>query len=179
MRQTIRRALVASTILGGALGCVAQATTPAFAQATGADEAAPKQVALTQAQIDNLIAAQKDVHAATGNADKPDETKLAAAVKAHGFDSLAQYSDVSFSVGLVMAGMDPATKAYVGSVAVIQQQIKEVQADTSMPPKDKKEAIAELNAALQQGESEKASPANIALIKANFDKIVATLQQAD
>lgn len=177
MRNLFKYAAAAAVILGtvSGSGTFSKRWTMIAARA---EDAAPKQVALTQAQIDNLIAAQKDVRAAAGDKqDSGSDPKVIAAIKKHGFDSLAQYSDVGYSIGLVMSGYDPDAKSYVGTAAVVKKQIEQVQADKSMKPQEKKEALEELNSALKQGDSEKPLPANIELVKANFDKLAETMQQ--
>ena len=181
-RATLRFALAAT-----ALGLVLP--LPAFAapnQVAQAEPAQPKEVALTQAQIDGVIAAQPEMQAIEsklpqGAEDKPDpktEGKLEAVAKKNGFSGLGEYADVSSTIGLVIPGIDPDTKSYVGSQAVIKKQMAQVKADTSMPPKEKKEALDELSAAAQQsGGAPKPSQANIDLVTKNFDKLSATMQQ--
>lgn len=181
MRITLRTALMATVLAGGLPALVDPPT--AVAQDAAGQQKAPKQVNLTQGEIDHLVATQKDLRGAqTGTPDKPDpkaEAKVASAVKAHGFSSLDDYADVSFSVGLVLAGLDPETKAYVGPTTVLKKQIAELQADKSMPAKEKSETLAELNEALKQGDSDKPLPGNVDLVKANFDKLTQAMQQND
>lgn len=180
MRKTMLSA-AALTILGAVL-CSGVATTTAFAQAADAQAGEAKQVTLTQAQIDQLIAAQSDIGGAEGavpqdNSDGAGNAKFAAAVKKHGFASVADFSNASYSVGLVMAGIDPDTQQYLGPAAVIGKQIKQVRADKTMSPKDKKAALDELNGALAESQAEKPLPANIDLVKTNYDKISKAMQQ--
>ena len=73
--------------------------------------------------------------------------------------------------------MDPETKSYVGPQAVIKKQIEEVKADKSMPPKEKKEALAELSAALQPAAAAKPMQANVDLVSKNFEKLNQSMQQ--
>ena len=180
-RATIRIAL-AATALG--VGAPASAVVAAPLQLAQADPAQPKDVALTQRQIDGVVAAQPQMQAIEaklpqGAEDKPDpkvEANLEGIAKKNGFASLGEYADVSSSIGLVMAGIDPETKAYVGPTAVIKKQMDEVKADKSMPPKEKKEALDELSAATQPAETAKPSQGNIDLVVKNFDKLSASLQ---
>ncbi len=83
---------------------------------------------------------------------KPDPkvtAQLEAVAKKNGFASYDEYNDVVDNISLVLGGFDPATKKYVGSEAVIKAQIAQVQADKKMSAKDKKEALADLNQALE------------------------------
>ena len=177
MRASIRLALATSTVLCLAAGpLVAPVLVRANAQ-TAVPEAKP--VTLTQAQIDGVIKTQPAIQAVEaklpqGGDDKPDpkiEAQLGAAVKKNGFKDLGEYSDVSSTIGIVMAGIDPETKKYVGPDVVIKKQIAQVQADKTMPPKEKKETLDELNAAIGPATSAKPSTGNIDLVTRNFDKL--------
>ena len=177
MRASTCLALAASTLLSIA----APVAPSAFAQVSPPPSAVPemKQVTLTQAQLDGVIKTQPTIQAVEaklpqGGDDKPDpklEAQLDAAVKKNGFKDLGEYSDVSSTVGIVLAGIDPETKTYVGPDAVIKKQIAQVQADTTMPPKEKKEALDELKAATGAAAGAKPSAANIDLVTKNFDKL--------
>ena len=150
-----------------------------------AEDAQPKQVALTQKQIDGVLSSQKAMRAVEekfpqGGSDRPDpkvEARLDEIAKTNGFSGLGEYADVSSSIGVVMAGMDPETKTYVGPEAVIKKQMAEVSADKTMPPKEKKEALEELKAALNPAASVQPLPENIQLVGKNFDKLSQGMQQ--
>src|SRR2546426_689687 len=131
-----------------------QQTAPA-PQAAPAQLPAVKQVALTDKQIEGVLAAQKDMDAITAklvdNA-KPDPTMAAqfeGVAKKNGFASYDEYSNVVDNISIMLAGFDPATKQYVGIETVIKAQIAQVEADKKMSPNDKKEALADLNDALK------------------------------
>ena len=188
MRPTLRAALAFSVLAVAFPAGVAVMAGPALAapqDAAPADQGQPKEIPLTQTQIDGIVAAQPAMQAVEaklpqGAEDKPDpqvESKLEAIAKKNGFSGLGEYTDVSSTIGNVMAGMDPETKTYVGPEAVIKKQMAEVNADKSMPPKEKKEALAELSAALQPAASAKPMPSNIALVSKNFDKLNQAMQQ--
>ena len=114
-----------------------------------------KQMALTEKQVQGVLAASKDMDAITAKLPEnaqPDAkatAQLDAVAKKNGFASYDEYNNVTDNIGLVMAGFDPATKKYVGNEAVIKAQIAQVQADKKMSAKDKKEALADLNEALK------------------------------
>jgi hypothetical protein len=186
MREFVRPAAAAFSIacLAAALamlpstGALAQAKQPpAAAQAAPPQEAAVKQMALTEKQVQGVLAAQKDMDAITDKLNensKPDPkvtASLEAVAKKNGFASYDEYNTVVDNISLVLAGFDPATKKYVGSDAVIKAQIAQVQADTKMPAKDKKEALADLNEALKQPAPTIENKGNIDLVGKYYDKL--------
>jgi len=136
-----------------------------------------KQMALTDKQIEGVLAAQKDMDAITDKvADdaKPDpkvDAQLDAVAKKNGFASYADYSNVIDNISLVLGGVDPATKKYVGTETVIKAQIAQVTADKQMATKDKKEALADLNEALKQPQPVIENKSNIDLVIKYYDKL--------
>jgi hypothetical protein len=161
----------------------AQSASAEALQLAQSADAAPvmKQMALTDQQIEGVLAAQKDMDAITeklpDNA-KPDPkvtAQLEAVAKKHGFASYDEYNDVIDNISLVLAGFDPATKKYVGSDAVIRAQIAQVEADNKMPAKDKKEALADLNQALKAPAPSIENKGNIDLVAKYYDKLADAL----
>jgi hypothetical protein len=159
----------------------------ALAQAQeAAQPAGPvEQVPLTDQQIQNFLAAQKDVEAILQKipqgSEQPDAKTMAqldAVAKKCNFANYAAYDAVASNVGLVMSGIDPQTKKYVGTEAVLKQQIAEVQADKSMSPKDKTGELDDLNAQLKSVQPVKIS-GNIDLVTKYYDKLVAAAPQND
>ena len=173
-------AVAASSGLAVSVAVVA----PAFAQSAAPADAQPKPVALTQANIDGFLASQKDLLALNSTPpktpdDKPDakaEAAREAVVKKHGFANMNQYVEVSGTIGDVMLGIDPETKAYVGPAVVLKKQIADVQADTKMSAKDKKEALDELNESLKSASPDKPSQGNIDLVAKNFDALTTSVE---
>ena len=173
---------VAST--GGALAQAKQQMAPAPKQQAAppqAQQPAVKQIALTDKQVEGVLAAQKEVDAITeklpDNA-KPDpkiDAQLDAVAKKNGFASYDDYNSVVDNISLVMGGFDPATKKYVGTEAVIKAQIAQVQADKKMSAKDKKEALADLNDALKQPAPQIENKGNIDLVAKYYDKLADAL----
>lgn len=163
----------------------------AFAQAkqqpAPAEQAAPaqaptlKQIALTDKQLDGVLAAQKDMDAITAKLPEntaPDAKVIAqldGVAKKHGFASYDDYNNVVDNISLVLGGFDPATKKYIGNEAVIKSQIAQVEADKKMPAKDKKEALDELNQALKTPAPAVENKGNIDLVGKYYDKLVAAL----
>jgi hypothetical protein len=136
-----------------------------------------KQIALTEKQIQGVLAAKADVDAITaklpeGN-DKPDAKVLAqldAAAKKQGFANYAEYEDVDDNINMVMAGIDPEAKKYVGDEIVLKKEIADVQADKKMAANDKKEALAQLNDAMKSAKPLQFT-ANIPLVLKYYDKL--------
>ena len=136
-----------------------------------------KQMVLTDKQIEGVLAAQKDMDAVTDNIpdNAPPDPKLDAKLddvaKKYGFANYPDYSAVVDNITLVLSGIDPATKKYVGTETVIKAQIAQLTADKKMPAKDKKEALADLNEALKQPQPAVENKGNIDLVIKYYDKL--------
>jgi hypothetical protein len=165
---------------GAALAQAKQAPAPA-AQATPPQQATVKQIALTDKQIEAVLAAQKDMDAITGKLPedaKPDakiDAQLEGVAKKNGFASYEEYNNVIDNISMVLGGFDPATKKYVGSDVIIKAQISQVQADKKMSAKDKKEALADLNEALKYPTPPIENKGNIDLVAKYYDKLADAL----
>ena len=152
------------------------APPPAAAQAP-----ALKQIALTDKQIDQLLAGQKDIDAITDKIPdnaKPDpkvDAQLDAAAKKAGFASYDEYNTVADNISLVLGGFDPATKKYVGADVVMKAQLAQIQADKKMSPKDKKAALADINEALKSPPPAIENKGNIDLVGKYYDKLAAAM----
>ena len=183
MRPSLRP-LAAALVLFAAAPSAYVLTGAAFAQQQpAAADQEVKQVALTAKQVDNYIAAKKDMDALTEKApdtgDKPDPAFLAqldAGAKKHGFADYTEYDEVSSNIGLAMDGVDPQTKKYVGSEVMLKKELASVQADKQMPAKDKKEMIDQLTAALKNPPKLQ-FPANADLVIKNYDRLMAAMPQ--
>jgi hypothetical protein len=167
----------------GALAQAKQQTAPAQAAPPPGQPPQLKQIALTDKQIEAVLVAQKDMNAITdklpqdANA-KPDPkvmAQLEAIAKKNGFAGSGDYNNVLDNISLVLAGVDPATKKYVGSAAVIKAQIAEVQADKKMSAKDKKQALDDLNMAMKAPEPPVENKGNIDLVVKYYDRLNAVL----
>lgn len=152
------------------------APPPAAAQAP-----ALKQIALTDKQIEQVLAGQKDVDAITDKIPenaKPDtkiDAQLDAAAKKAGFASYEEYNTVVDNISLVLGGFDPATKKYVGVETVMKAQLAQIQADKKMSAKDRKEALADINEALKSPPPAIENKGNIDLVGKYYDKLAAAL----
>jgi hypothetical protein len=189
MREFIRTLVVTLSVACLAASFAVMSSDGALAQAKAgpAPQGAPmqpppfKQIALTDKQIEGVIAAAKDMDAITEKLPenaRPDPKvmgQLDAVAKKNGFAGFDEYNNVVDNISIVMAGFDPATKKYVGTEAVIKAQIAQVQADKRMSPNDKKDALAELNQALKAPEPPIENKGNIDLVAKYYDKLAAIM----
>src|SRR5450631_1109035 len=180
--------LAAAMTIASIGGALAQAKQPPGKQMAPAQAAPPpaqppamKQMALTEKQVEGVLAASKDMDAITAKLPqntKPDPkitAQLEAVAKKNGFASYDEYNDVVDNIGLVLGGFDPANKKYVGTETVVKAQIAQVQADKKMSPKDKKAALADLNDALKSPAPAIENKGNIDLVGKYYDKLAAAL----
>lgn len=201
MREIVRPAIVALSMVCFAASLAAFTSGDAFAQAkqAPAKQAAPapakqpepaaqapmKQVALTEKQIEGVLAAQEEMDAATEKLPenaKPSPKILAqldGIAKKHGFASYGDYNDVMNTINLVLEGFDSQSKKFVGFEAVIKAQIDQIQADLKMSAKNKKAALADLAEALKTPPPAIEHKGNIDLIAKFYDKLIEALQEED
>ncbi|MCA1467690.1 hypothetical protein I6F09_07320 [Bradyrhizobium sp. IC3195] len=189
LRPALAALGVACLVSAASIGSSGTALAQAKQQAAPAQQSAPaqqqapalKQIALTDKQLDGVLAAQKDMDAITEKLPEntaPDQkviAQLEEVAKKHGFASYDDYNNVVDNISLVIGGFDPASKKYVGPEAVIKAQIAEIQADKKMPAKDKKEALDELNQALKTPALQIEHKSNIDLVARYYDKLIAAL----
>jgi hypothetical protein len=180
LAAALATACLTAAMAGGALAQDKPAP-PAAQAAPQQPPPAVKQIALTDKQIEGVLAAQKDIDAVTSKLPdnaKPDlkvAAQLEEAVKKNGFASYEEYNDVVENIGMVLAGFDPATRKYVGTEAVIKAQIAQVEADKKMPAKDRKQALDDLNEALKTPAPAIDNKANIDLVAKYYDRLAAAL----
>ena len=201
MRVIVRPVLAALSVACLAASMATLANTDALAQAKQAPpkqsapaQAAPppaaeaptvKQIALTEKQIQGVLAASKDVDAITDKIPdnaKPDpkvDAQLEAVAKKNGFASYDEYNSVVDNISLVLGGFDPATKKFVGAETVLKAQVAQIQADKKMPAKDKKEALADLNEALKSPPPAIENKGNIDLVAKYYDKLAEALGESE
>jgi len=150
------------------------------AQEAASPDESLQQIALTDAQIDDFIAAQKEmgpIIAKAPQGDQPDPKvmeQLGAVAKKYKFANYAEYDDVAGNIGLVMSGIDPDTKKYVGPEAVIKKDIASIDSE-NVAPNDKKKQLEELQSDLKSLPEPVKFPANIDLVVKNYDKLIAAL----
>ena len=198
MREIARPVVRALSLAGLAVALAALSSGEVLAQAKQAPppkqaapaQAAPppqqqeaplKQVALTEAHVQGVLAAAKEMDPLSekipenGKPDPRLSAQLDGVAKKNGFASFDDYNTIVDNITLVLGGFDPATKKYVGVEAVIKSQIAQVQADKKMPAKDKKEALADLNDALKSPQPAIENKGNIDLVTKYYDKLAETL----
>ena len=194
MRESFRSVAAALSIvlLAASLAVITSDAARAQAKDQTKDQAAPtqaaqdpapmiKQMALTDKQIDAVLASQKDMDAITDKLPEnaqPDPkiiAQLEATAKKHGFAGYDDYNNVVDNISLVLGGIDPATKKYVGAEAVIKSQITLVEADKTMNANEKKQALENLNMALKAKEPAIENKGNIDLVVKYYDKLAALL----
>jgi hypothetical protein len=151
------------------------------AQAAPPQQPALKQMALTDKQVEGVLAASKDMDVITAKLPdnaKPDPKVLAqldGVAKKNGFAGYDEYNNIVDNISMVLAGFDPATKKFVGTETVIKAQIVQIQADKKMPAKDKNAALAGLNEALKAPVPPIENKGNIELVTKYYDKLIAVL----
>ena len=123
---------------------------PAQAAPQPAQQPELKQIALTDKQVER--AGGTWTRSPTGSDNAPPDPKIDAKLDdvARGTARPSIPHTVVDNISLVLGGVDPATKKYVGAEAVIKTQIAQITADKKMSAKDKKDALADLNEALKQ-----------------------------
>jgi hypothetical protein len=185
MRKFVTGLALAICALGAAPSAIL-GIGAAFAQQAGSPpgDAGLKQAPLTEAQIKQYLGAQKEVAAvfaslppppAAAGPPPPDPKILArldAIAKKYHFASFDDFAIVEGNIQLVLEGVDPQTKKYVGAEVMLKQEIAEVQADKKMPPADKKAALAELSGELKAIVPVQVT-ANIDLVLKHFDELAA------
>src|SRR6476660_886031 len=176
---TYRFVAVFSMALTAALTLGALSQNVVAQEATSPNESL-KQIALTDAQIESFIAAQKEIVpivAKKPQGDQPDDKimeQLEAVAKKYNFANYAEFDDVAENIGLVMSGIDPDTKKYVGPDAVIEKEIALIDSE-KLAPNDKKGQLDELQSELKSPVEPVKFPANIDLVVKNYDKLNAAM----
>ena len=140
-----------------------------------------KQIKLTDKHIQGFMAASKDMAKlyASANPDKPDpkvEAQAAAVAKKNGFASLDEYDNASMNISMIMAGIDPQTKKFAEPPEQLKKQIADLKADKSVPEAEKKEDLAQLDAALKNAKPIQFKE-NIALVLKNYDKLAPLMDE--
>ena len=142
-----------------------------------------KQVKLTEKHIQGFMAAYDDIAKLYYGAD-PDkrdpkvDAQAAAVAKKNGFASLAQYEDVSMNITMIMFGIDPQTKKFTEPPEQINDAIAALSSDKSLQEAEKKEGVAQLEAALTMVKPIQFKE-NIALVLKYFDQLMPFMQEMD
>jgi hypothetical protein len=146
--------------------------------ATAAQEV--KQIKLTEKHIQGFVGASKDMARlyAGANPDQPNpkvEAQAAAVAKKNGFASLDEYDNASMNISLIMAGIDPQTKKFTEPPEQVKKQIADLKADKSVPEAEKKQDLAQLDAALKNAKPVQFKD-NIALVLKHYDQLAPLME---
>jgi len=187
MRPLFYRALMASTLICQSL-LLTTAFSPASAQsepvqapaanAEQAPDAASEQVALTEKQIEQLLAARTSINAVIAKIpqdqiDAPNpqiQALLDKTTKSFGFKDYGEYDEVGNNIGFLLDGFDRDTKSFVGHDVMVKRRIAEIAKDRKLSPSDKATQIGDLRDILKSIEPVK-FPANITLVTKYYDKL--------
>ena len=120
-----------------------------------------KEIKLTGKQIQGVINVENELRTLFGgvdlrelfaSGDKPEKAQALAKAKAvfekHGFVDLDEYMNVMMSIQLVMSGINQETKKFIEPPEQIKQEIAALKADKSVPEAEKRDSLAQLEAAL-------------------------------
>jgi hypothetical protein len=139
-----------------------------------------KQIKLTEKHIKGFMAAYEDMaklyESANPEPDPKVEAQAEAVAKKNGFASLDEYDDVSFNISMIMSGIDRQTKKFTEPPEHIKKEIAALKADKSVPEADKKERLAQLEAALKNAKPIQFKE-NIALVLKYFDQLAPFMQE--
>ena len=139
-----------------------------------------KQIKLTEKHIQSFMGAYNDmVLYESANPEKPDpkvEAQAEAVAKKNGFASLDEFDDVSFNISMIMSGIDPQTKKFTEPPEQIKKEIAALKADKTVPEAEKKNDLAELEAALKTAKPIQFKE-NIALVLKYYDKLFPLMQE--
>jgi hypothetical protein len=141
-----------------------------------------KQIKLTDKHIQSFMAAYKDLAKLyDGTNPEPDpkmEAQAEAIVKKNGFANLDEYDDVSFNISMILPGIDPQTKRFTQPPEQIKKEIAALKANKSISAAEKKEDLAQLEAALKIAKPIQFKE-NIALVLKYFDQLSPLVQEQD
>jgi hypothetical protein len=140
-----------------------------------------KQIKLSERHVQAYLAVSEDMAKLYNgaNPEKPDpkrEAQAEALVKKNGFGSLAEYDNVSMNISMVMSGIDQQSKKFTEPPEQIKKDIAALKSDKSVPEMQKKEGLAQLEAALKDAKPIQFKE-NIGLVLKYFDKLAAVMQE--
>jgi len=141
-----------------------------------------KQIKLTEKHIQGFMAAYEDMAKVYESANPEPDPKVGAQAEAvakkNGFASLDEYDDVSMNISMIMSGIDPQTKRFTEPPEQIKKEIAALKADKSVPEAEKKEDLAQLEAAVKTAKPLQFK-GNIALVLKYFDQLSPLMQDHD
>jgi hypothetical protein len=137
------------------------------------------QIQLIEKNVQGFIAAQRDMSAIAEKmqgavflnpSDAKYRTEREVVAKKYGFRDFAEYEAVANNISLVMTAIDSNTKEYADPQTAIKKEIEDVKADKTIPNREKKQLLAELDDSVASIQF----PGNIELVKKYYDKIDVT-----
>ncbi len=138
-----------------------------------------KQIKLTEKHIQGFMAADEEMATIYGanvdNSDPKVKAQGEAVAKKNGFESLAEYDDVSTNIAIIMSHIHPQTKKFTEPPEQVREEIAALKADKSVSDAEKKKGLAELEAALK-GAKPIQFKENIALVLKYYDKLLPFMQ---
>jgi len=142
-----------------------------------------KQIKLTEKHIQSFIAAHEEMAnlyngANLDNSDPKVEAQAEAVAKKNGFASLDEYDDVSANISMILSGIDPQTKKFTEPSEQIKKEIAALKADKSISEAEKKQGLAQLEAALKNAKPIQFKE-NIALVLKYFDQLAPLMREQD
>ncbi len=170
LSHTLRMLVASAVIIVSSAAAMAQGQPPA-----------PKQVPITDAQVQQMLAAKGDldaIDAKYGNdkseaADKKAMAEAEVAVQKAGFKGgLAEFDNVAFSVGVVLGALDE-NNTMMSKDQIVARTRKEIET-SAMPDAEKKKALVEMEKSI--GEIETPLAANIEIVKKQSAKLRQMLQ---
>jgi hypothetical protein len=177
MRQMLRL-ISAAVLIGAATVMLAAPCLAAAAAVQSAVRPVIRQIELTEKLVQSFIGAQKEMTAVLGTIQgatteqlPPElQAELEAVARKYGFRDFDEYDLVVDNITLVMAGMDPSTKAFTEPSVAINNEIAAITADGSIPEDEKKQMLEELREALKAVQPIQ-FPGNIELVRKYYDRI--------
>ena len=97
------------------------------------------------------------------------EAELKAVTRKHGFKNFAEYEAVAANISLVMAAIDPQTKAFTDPRTAIKDELEDVTAEKNISSSQKTKLLRSLNLALRAARAIRFS-VNIELVQKYYDK---------
>jgi hypothetical protein len=134
-----------------------------------------KQIKLTEKHMQGFIAVSEHMGQLYdgANPDRPDpklEAQAEALVKKNGFASLAEYDDVSVNIAMIISGIDQQTKKFTEPPDQIKKEIVSIKTNKSIPEAQKREDLAQLEAALKDAKPIQFKE-NVAMVLKYFDQL--------
>jgi len=139
------------------------------------------QIRLTEKHIKGFIAAHEEMtklfdNGSMDNSDPKVEAQAEAIVKKNGFANLAEHDAVWINISMILSGIDPQTKNFAEPREQIKTTIAALKVDKSVPEAQKKQDLAQLEAALKDAKPIQFKE-NIALVLKYFDQLPPLMQE--